>query len=167
MSTQTPPGDAQQQEGGLLSTVLVGAAILGFAGWFLFGRGDGEVSSKAAESSKRAASSAAAQPGGLGARAADPVRAVDRDGPAGATRALVTPEPEPEPRTPEEKLERAQRDLRRRIDSCASSEAWSDTTGPHARGGERRDPEYTSREWDRKKENMQKNLEREAANRGA
>ena len=40
MATQPHDPKNAEEEGGFLSTILVGVALLGLTGWFIFGRGD-------------------------------------------------------------------------------------------------------------------------------
>ncbi|MGB1701177.1 MAG: hypothetical protein ACPHRO_14560, partial [Nannocystaceae bacterium] len=68
---------SNDEEGGMATTILVGVVILGFAGWFLFGRGDD--ASNAASAEKGSSATVARADGSIGARNSDPARRANRD----------------------------------------------------------------------------------------
>ncbi len=151
---------SKDDEGGMATTILVGLLILGFAGWFLFGRSDGQ--SGAHDAGKNAAGALARTEGSIAARGSDPARRANRDPAASPqSRGLVTAEPEAEPRTREEKIARAERDLRRAKDRLTRIERGVERFDESRARAVEKAPNAAIKEaeYDRKEENMAKNLE--------
>ena len=143
----------------MASTLVVGLLILGFAGWFLFGGSD--EGDKPRDASKSASGTVARADGSIGARASDPASRTNRDA-AGSpqSRGLVAAEPEAEPQTREEKIARAERDLRRAQDRLTRIErGMARFDESRARALENApNAEIKEAEYDRKAENIAKNL---------
>jgi len=150
---------SKDEESGMASTIVVGILILGFAGWFLFGgRDDGGPRSDASKDSSGAVARA---DGSIGARASDPARRANRDAATNPqSREVVPAEPETEPRNREEKIARAERDLRRAKDRLTRIERGMERFDEsRARAVENApNAEIKEREYDRKAENIAKNL---------
>ncbi len=144
----------------MASTLVVGLLILGFAGWFLFGRSDDADGARSA--TKSASGTVAGATGSIGPRASDPARRTNRDAARSPqSRGLVAAEPEAEPRTREEKIARAERDLRRAKDRLTRIErGMARFDESRARAVENApNAEIKEAEYDRKEENIAKNLE--------